>query len=91
MFLKSSRYAALPTVGVPSPRGDGEVTVVKLRLLPAPPAEPTAVRGPDRLDAMSEARYRDATRYWHIADANTELEAAQLVREPGRVIQVPED
>ena len=90
MFLKNSRYAALPTASAPSPRGDGsEVTVVKLRPLPGTAGEPAAVRAPDQLDAMSEVRYRDATRYWHIADANTELEAAQLTREPGRVIKVP--
>ena len=90
MFLKSSRYAAVPTASAPSPRSeDGEVTVVKLRPLPATSGEPSAVRGHDQLDAMSEARYGDATRYWHVADANTELEAAELTREPARVIQVP--
>ena len=90
MFLKNSRYAAVPVVGAAAPGGDGgEVTVVTLRPLPATAGEPSAVRGHDQLDAMSEARYRDATRYWHIADANTELEAAELTREPGRVIQVP--
>jgi len=90
MFLKNSRYADVPTVSAPSPRSEGgEVTVAKLRLLPATPGEASAVRGHDQLDAMSEARYRDATRYWHIADANTELEAAELTREPARVIQVP--
>jgi hypothetical protein len=43
----------------------------------------------DRLDILAERRYRDATRYWHIGDANTELEANELVRSAGRTIQVP--
>lgn len=48
------------------------------------------MRAHDQLDALSEARYGgDATRYWHIADANSELEAAELTREPGRVIDLP--
>ena len=48
------------------------------------------MRAHDQLDAMSETLYAsDATRYWHIADANTELEAAELTRTTGRVIDVP--
>jgi hypothetical protein len=35
-------------------------------------------------------RYGTATKYWHIADANTELEACHLVATAGRVIFVPE-
>ena len=36
MFLKNSRYVAVPTTGAPSPRGEGgEVMVAKLRPLPA--------------------------------------------------------
>ena len=44
----------------------------------------------DQLDVISETRYKDGTRFWHIADANTELEANQLVRVAGRTIRVPE-
>ena len=90
MFLKNSRYAAQPTVTSWGPRSDGSITVVKLRLLPDTAGDPTAVRAHDQLDALSETLYAsDATRYWHIADANTELEAAELTRTTGRVIDVP--
>lgn len=91
MFLKNSRYADLPTVAVPNPHGEGQVAMVRLRRLPQTPGEPRTVRAADALDAMAEAASGDATRYWHIADANTEIEAAQLARRPGRVIQVPKD
>lgn len=50
----------------------------------------TSVGSGEQLDVMSERRYRDATRYWHIADANSELEAGALVTVDGRVIDVPE-
>jgi len=91
MFLKNSRYASVPTAAVPSPRDqEGQVTVVKLRTLPEVAGTAFAVRGHDQLDAMSEARYRDATRYWHIADANSEIDAAELTATAGRAILVPE-
>lgn len=91
MFLKNSRYADLPTVAVPNPHGEGEVAMVKLRRLPQVTGEPRAVKAPEQLDAIAEAAYGDATRYWRIADAHTEIEAAQLTRRPGRVIDVPKD
>lgn len=90
MFLKNSRYAAQPTVTSWVPRSDGSIVVVKLRPLPDTPGDPTAVLAHDQLDAMSETLYAsDATRYWHIADANAELEAAELTRTAGRVIDLP--
>ncbi|MGZ5205598.1 MAG: hypothetical protein ACXWCV_09675 [Caldimonas sp.] len=90
MFLKNSRYAGLPTVAARGPRSDGSIVVVKLRPLPDTPGDPTAIRAHDQLDAMSETLYAgDATRYWHIADANSELEAAELTRTTGRVVDVP--
>lgn len=91
MFLKNSRYADLPTVAVPNPHGEGEVALVKLRRLPATPGEPRTVKAADALDTIAEKAYGDATRYWHVADANTELEAAELTRRPGRVIRQPKD
>ena len=89
MFLSNSRYAGVPTVTAPGPDGR-EVTAVKLRALPETRGAPTLVRTGDQLDVMSERRYRDGTRYWHIADANAELEAGELVRVDGRIIAVPE-
>ena len=41
-------------------------------------------------DVMSESLYQDPTRFWHIGDANSELETGELARTAGRVISVPE-
>lgn len=89
MFLSNSRYAGLPTDAVPLADGR-QATVVRLRRLPATTGVPYAVRGEDRLDVLAQKKYEDPTRYWHIADANTELRAARLTETAGRVIQVPE-
>ena len=89
MFLSNSRYAGLPTVITEGHDGQ-DVTAVKLRVLPETRGTPTLTRSGDQLDVMSERRYRDGTGYWHIADANRELEANELVRKDGRVIAVPE-
>lgn len=88
MFLKNSRYYGLPTVTAVDARGR-EVQAVELRRLPATTGETTTVHGHDQLDVMSYRRYRDGTRFWRIADANTELEANELVRVEGRDIDVP--
>ena len=88
MFLKNSRYYGLPTVTATDRAGAG-VAAVKLRRLPAVQGDAVTVRAHDQLDAMSEQRYADATRYWHIGDANSELEAASVLQPPGRPITVP--
>ncbi len=88
MFLKNSRYYGLPTVTARD-RAGREVAAVKLRPLPAAAGETHTVRGHDKLDVMADERYRDATRYWLIADANSELEANALVAPIGRAIKVP--
>lgn len=88
MFTKTSRYYGLETVQTTDPRGD-TVQAVKLRRLPATTGQPMTVKDGDQLDVLSEQRYRDAARFWTIADANTEVEANTLVETAGRVIQVP--
>ncbi len=88
MFLKNSRYFGLPTI-MASNRAGSEVAAVKLRPLPGTAGDQVSVQAHDQLDAMSEQRYADATRYWHIADANTELEARSLLQVTGRPIAVP--
>ena len=88
MFLKNSRYYGVETVEAQDQSGR-PVTAVKLRRLPPQAGEAVTVTEEDRLDIMAERRYRDATRFWYIGDANTELKVNELTRSPGRTIQVP--
>ena len=78
MFDANSRYAKIPIVEVETATGK-EANAVKLRRLPYTPGNLTEVKGPDRLDIMAHRRFADGTKFWHIADANTELEANDLV------------
>jgi hypothetical protein len=89
MFLETSRYHNLNTADAVT-RDGRTVKVVKLRRLPAVSGTPTVVKGNERLDIMAHRQYSNGTLFWHIADANTELQASDLVKEAGRVINVPE-
>lgn len=89
MFLKNSRYFGLETI-VSTDRQGRQVQAVKLRRLPNTSGSAFVVQGKDQLDIVAEINYKDATKFWHIADANSELEANELVRTPGRAIEVPE-
>ena len=93
MFIESSRYFQLKIVDAKA--GGREVKAVMLRRLPFVPGTPTVIKGNDRLDVMAQRRYGDATRFWHIADANTELEANELIEakpndQTPRTILVPD-
>lgn len=89
MFLDKSRYARVDVVQVPTADGGG-ADAVKLRRLPVTAGTPTNVTDSDRLDVIAQRRYGEPTWFWHIADANTELEAAGLTARPIRTINVPE-
>ena len=89
MFTRNSRYYKVATVAAKDPAGR-EVRAVKTRPLPPTDGVPVAVVTGDRLDLIAHRRYADGTRFWRIADANTELEANALTTETGRVIRVPE-
>jgi hypothetical protein len=89
VFLKNSRYYGQDTVSVTDRKGR-PVSALKIRALPDIAGNDFTVTEGDRLDILCETTYRDATRFWHIADANTELEAGELVRNPARTIKVPE-
>lgn len=97
MFLENSRYFNAPTMTVTLK--DGSVaTLVQPRLLPAPSGIPTALQANDRHDIISLRQYQDGTKFWHLADANSQLEARLLTETPDlnsptppiRIIQVPE-
>lgn len=89
MFTADSRYADLPTETVRDAEGR-EVTAVRLRRLPATAGREVVVGAADQLDVIAERSYRDASRFWHIADANSELDARDLLQPVGRTIKVPE-
>jgi hypothetical protein len=94
MFVDSSRYANVKTVDAETEDGR-TVTAVALRRLPYVAGTPTLVTGADRLDVMAQRKYGDGARFWHIADANTALEANDLLKprshdKEARVIEVPE-
>lgn len=94
MFLENSRYFAVKTVETKS--SDGRtVMAVTLRRLPYVAGTSVMVKGHDRLDVISQRRFSDPTLFWHIADANTELEATDLMKKrpnqkKARTINVPE-
>lgn len=89
MFLKNSRYFNTPT-SIARDANDREVKVITLRRLPATRGESTQIHDHDQLDVMSHRRYADGTKFWYIADANSDLEANNLVAVSGRHINVPE-
>lgn len=66
------------------------VKAVALRRLPAVSGKAAVTKGNDRLDIIAQRKYGDPSRFWYITDANTELQANDLVRETGRSIRLPE-
>ena len=80
MFLENSRYFKVKTLETEDSKGR-KVTAVSLRRLPYSAGTPVTIKGNDRLDVMAQLKYGDPTKFWHIADANTELEANDLVKE----------
>jgi len=99
LFNDSSRYAKQKTVEVRLENGR-TVNAVTLRRIPPTDGAITEVKGGDRLDVIALRKYKSSTKFWHVADANTELQANDLVKsEPpenalvapvARTILVPE-
>ena len=90
MFLPNSRYTNVPTT-VHGRASDGrEVTALKLRPLAPVSGQPVMVRDQTQLDIVALEKYSDPTKYWHIADANTELQARDLLDESGETFLAPE-
>ncbi len=91
-FDESSRYYGLPTVEA-AVGSDRTVTAVKLRRIPNVAGDAGALKASDRLDILAQGHFQNGAKFWHIADANTELDAKGLVErladdEP-RVIRIP--
>jgi hypothetical protein len=89
MFLKNSRYAKTETVIIDDVK-NRPVQAIKLRRLPDTAGFETLVDNSHKLDVMSKRQYKDGSKFCHIADANSELEANDLVETIGRVIKLPQ-
>jgi hypothetical protein len=89
MFLDSSRYAKVPQDEVQTAHGR-TVHAIRLRALPPVTGLSRVVRENDRLDLLAHERFGAGTRFWHIADANSALEAGMLTRHTGDTLQLPE-
>ena len=92
MFLENSRYKKTSTTTTTvrtTSRESREVEALKLRRLPPTAGEPHEVIDHDQLDVMAHGAFGDGTKFWHIADANSELEAGRLLDDAGATIEVP--
>jgi hypothetical protein len=89
MFLPTSRYARVATVETKTSTGE-TVTAIKLRRLSAVIGQPQTVQAGDRLDLLAYGVTGSGARGWHIADANTALDARTLCEAPGDPLLVPE-
>lgn len=91
MFLPTSRYSSIEIAEWTSPTGR-IVRYVRRRFIPltAPPvlAHHTVAAG-DRLDNVTARTLGDPEQFWRVADANRAERAADLVDEPGRVLDIP--
>jgi hypothetical protein len=88
MFLDNSRYAKVATVETATSTGETAVAL-KLRRLTTAAGDPELVKAGDRLDIIAQERLGDATQFWRVADANSELDSRELVKTVGDVINVP--
>lgn len=89
MFFRGSRYEDVPTLDHES--GDARVTRYKaLRTIPATPGLwRHVVDEGERLDHIAYEHFRDAERFWRLADANLAIHPHELTDRPGRVLDVP--
>ena len=89
MFLSSSRYVRVATVETKTAAGE-TVSALKLRRLTPVSGVARVVQAGDRLDLLAFAVSGSGAQGWHIADANTALDANELLTVPGQSLQVPE-
>jgi hypothetical protein len=78
MFDANSRYVKCTVAEVETAQGK-KVSVITLRRLPYSAGKLTQLKATDRLDIMAQRGYKDASKFWHIADANSALQANDLV------------
>ena len=90
MIFKGSRYERIGTYQALA--ADGRtVTALNIRFKPPTPAGYRhTITAAERLDLLAFTFYRNAEKFWLIADANDEMDPDDLL-EPGRQLLIPPD
>ena len=90
MIFKGSRYDKTPVDQVTLANGQ-RVSALGIRFIPPTRAGyyHTFAAG-ERLDTLAYNFYRNPEKFWLIADANTEMDAEDLMQ-PGRQLLIPPD
>jgi hypothetical protein len=87
---RRSRYRTTPVVTVDDGRG-GTQPLLDLRATPSAASVLRIVpTTSDRLDLLAHRYYRDATRFWRICDASSELDPFDVLA-PGDPLPIPPD
>jgi len=91
MFFDGSRYLRVADAALTD--GTGRSVSVKCTREPVTTelALTYQVRAGDRLDTLAFKFYRDARKWWLIADANPDALTLEQLLEPGRLLRVPRD
>lgn len=91
MFFDGSRYLRVTDATLT----DGNGRSVPLKRTREAAVTQTAltyqVRAGDRLDSLAFKFYRDARKWWLIADANPNVLTLEQLLEPGRLLHIPRD
>ena len=87
MFARSSRYNGIKFVETTVSDGR-KVNAVFIRRIHQIEGDLVTITSNDRLDITASDKYKDATGFWHIADANTELDANDLVKRSSKVRKI---
>ena len=91
IYTSTSRYYKNETLTLEMKNGR-KVTALKLRLLPLVSGEKTQIKDAERLDIISQIKYKIPTKFWHIADANSALHSRDLIIAKNKklpIIEVP--
>ena len=90
MIFKGSRYEKTGAYSVADAEGR-TFAALKIRFIPSNPAGYLhTFKSGERLDILAYNFYRNAEKFWLIADANTEMDPDDLL-EPGRQLRIPPD
>ena len=90
IFSENSRYYKQEKIIISERKGQN-ITALKLRILPDVKGNKIPVKITDRLDIIAQNQFNDSTKFWYIADANTELDAKNLIgnKKEDKFIEVP--